>query len=68
MSGCIMAGEIDEDAALEKAKSFAGLKGLDLAKEVTTDKSYQWTPATIPVHYIPDLIQIHHVHHVEGHS
>lgn len=42
MSGCIMAGEIDEAAALEKAKSFAGLKGLDLAKQVTTDKSYQW--------------------------
>ena len=42
MSGCIMAGEIDEETALEKAKSFAGLKGLDLAKEVTTDKSYQW--------------------------
>ena len=42
MSGCIMAGDIDETAALEKAKQFAGLKGLDLAKEVTTDKSYQW--------------------------
>ena len=42
MSGCIMAGDIDEAVALEKAKSFAGLKGLDLAKEVTTDKAYQW--------------------------
>ena len=42
MSGCIMAGDIDEAAALEKAKQFAGLKGLDLAKEVTTDKTYQW--------------------------
>ena len=42
MGGCIMAGDIDEAVALEKAKSFAGLKGLDLAKEVTTDKTYQW--------------------------
>lgn len=43
MSGCIMAGDIDEAAALEKAKAFAGLKGLDLAQEVTTVKTYQWT-------------------------
>lgn len=42
MSGCIMAGDIDTEVALEKAKSFAGLKGLDLAKEVTTNKSYVW--------------------------
>lgn len=42
MSGCIMAGDVDEATALEKAKSFAGLKGLDLAKEVSTDKSYKW--------------------------
>lgn len=41
--GCIVAGEnIDEQAAIAKAKSFAGLKGMDLAKEVTTDKPYEW--------------------------
>jgi carbamoyl-phosphate synthase small subunit len=42
--GCLMAGaDIDEEAALAQARSFSGLKGLDLAKEVTVDKSYRWT-------------------------
>jgi len=42
-SGCIMAGpDADEAAALAMAKGFAGLKGLDLAKEVTTASAYQW--------------------------
>ncbi|MFT7405009.1 glutamine-hydrolyzing carbamoyl-phosphate synthase small subunit [Zhongshania sp.] len=40
--GCLMAGDIDEAKALVMAKEFAGLKGMDLAKEVTTSKSYQW--------------------------
>ncbi|RNL59720.1 glutamine-hydrolyzing carbamoyl-phosphate synthase small subunit [Zhongshania marina] len=40
--GCLMAGEIDEAKALTMAKEFAGLKGMDLAKEVTTAKSYEW--------------------------
>jgi len=44
MGGCIVAGDnIDGAAAIRKAKSFAGLKGMDLAKEVTTAASYQWT-------------------------
>ncbi len=43
-NGCLVAGEqIDENAALEAARAFPGLKGMDLAKEVTTDASYQWT-------------------------
>jgi len=42
--GCLMAGaDIDEEAALAQARAFSGLKGLDLAKEVTVDKSYSWT-------------------------
>ena len=42
-SGCLMAGPgIDEEQALEQAKSFAGLKGMDLAKEVTTAENYRW--------------------------
>lgn len=42
-SGCIMAGDnIDEQAAIEKARQFAGLKGMDLAQEVTTESSYEW--------------------------
>ena len=42
-SGCIVAGDnIDEAAAIKEAKSFSGLKGMDLAKEVTTDSQYEW--------------------------
>jgi carbamoyl-phosphate synthase small subunit len=45
-NGCIMAVEkgekLDRKAALAAAKEFAGLKGLDLAKSVTTRKSYHW--------------------------
>ncbi|MDA9556389.1 glutamine-hydrolyzing carbamoyl-phosphate synthase small subunit [Vibrio sp.] len=42
-NGCIVAGHaIDETAALEKAKAFPGLKGMDLAKEVTTSEAYTW--------------------------
>ncbi len=42
-NGCIVAGDaIDEAAAIEKARAFGGLKGMDLAKEVTTKKSYEW--------------------------
>ncbi|WP_439134865.1 glutamine-hydrolyzing carbamoyl-phosphate synthase small subunit [Pseudomaricurvus sp.] len=40
--GCIMAGTVDEEQALAAAKDFGGLKGLDLAKEVTTQESYSW--------------------------
>ncbi|MEJ2453914.1 MAG: glutamine-hydrolyzing carbamoyl-phosphate synthase small subunit [Candidatus Thiodiazotropha sp.] len=46
-NGCIMAGdEIDEARALELAKGFAGLKGMDLAKEVTTRTPYVWAQGT----------------------
>jgi len=41
-SGCIMAGDVDDETALAHARNFAGLKGMDLAKEVTTDSTYQW--------------------------
>ncbi|WP_067584022.1 glutamine-hydrolyzing carbamoyl-phosphate synthase small subunit [Endozoicomonas ascidiicola] len=43
-NGCIIAGDTaDEAVALAKAKAFPGLKGMDLAKEVTTKESYSWT-------------------------
>ncbi len=42
-NGCIIAGEdLDEAKALELAKAFPGLKGMDLAKEVTTQESFNW--------------------------
>ncbi|NOX08610.1 MAG: glutamine-hydrolyzing carbamoyl-phosphate synthase small subunit [Gammaproteobacteria bacterium] len=43
LGGCILAGdELDEDQALTTAQAFAGIKGMDLAQEVTTADSYQW--------------------------
>lgn len=45
-AGCIIAGDVDESEALVAAKAFSGLKGLDLAKEVTCDAPYKWTEGT----------------------
>ena len=43
-NGCIIAGDNpSEEQALAAAKAFPGLKGMDLAKEVTTQSSYEWT-------------------------
>src|SRR5689334_15118189 len=41
-NGCVMAGDVNMDLALSKAKEFPGLAGMDLAKVVTTDKPYEW--------------------------
>ena len=42
-NGCIMAGDnISEDEALTAAQNFVGLKGLDLAKEVSVNQPYPW--------------------------
>src|SRR5690554_3779798 len=44
--GCILAGnDATEERALELARGFTGLQGLDLAQEVTTDKIYEWRSA-----------------------
>ena len=39
--GCIMAGKVDEKAALKAAREFPGLVGMDLAKVVSCAKSYE---------------------------
>ncbi|MDA0226128.1 MAG: glutamine-hydrolyzing carbamoyl-phosphate synthase small subunit [Proteobacteria bacterium] len=44
--GCLMAGEIDEARALREARSFPGLAGMDLAREVTTQAPYEWSQGT----------------------
>ncbi|HQX13237.1 MAG TPA: glutamine-hydrolyzing carbamoyl-phosphate synthase small subunit [Nitrosomonas sp.] len=42
-SGCIMAGDtVDEQQALQAARSFPGLTGMDLAKVVSCHKPYTW--------------------------
>ncbi|WP_027858298.1 glutamine-hydrolyzing carbamoyl-phosphate synthase small subunit [Marinobacterium jannaschii] len=46
LSGCIMAGDVDEAQALTAAESFPGLKGMDLAKEVTVSTAYEWKSST----------------------
>ena len=50
-NGAIIAGdeaatEAGQAKALAAAKAFGGLKGLDLAKEVTVDKSYTWNSSS----------------------
>lgn len=46
-NGCIVAGDaLNEAQALEKAKRFPGLKGMDLAKVVTTQAVESWTGST----------------------
>ncbi|MGV8940009.1 MAG: glutamine-hydrolyzing carbamoyl-phosphate synthase small subunit [Lysobacter sp.] len=43
-SGALMAGDdIDAEKAVEAARKFPGLKGMDLAKEVSTRERYEWT-------------------------
>lgn len=43
-NGCIIAGtEIDDDAAIARARAFPGLKGVDLAQVVTTKSAFAWS-------------------------
>lgn len=41
-NGCLMAGALNHAEALEKAKEFPGLKGMDLAKVVSLKESIEW--------------------------
>jgi carbamoyl-phosphate synthase small subunit len=49
LSGCLIAGAAatDVEAALAKARAFPGLKGMDLAKVVSTDKPYSWNEGSL---------------------
>ena len=42
-SGCIVTGDIDQAVAVDHAKRFPGLAGMDVAKVVTAQRSYQWS-------------------------
>ena len=47
-NGAVMAGEgIDADATIEAARKFPGLKGMDLAKVVSTAKPYVWNEGSL---------------------
>jgi carbamoyl-phosphate synthase small subunit len=47
-AGCIAAGEaaLRPDLAVEAARRFPGLKGMDLAKVVSTKRAFQWNEGT----------------------
>lgn len=40
--GCLMAGHVDESKALEAARGFPGLVGMDLARVVSCGAPYEW--------------------------
>ena len=47
-AGCIMTGEqVDQAAAVKAARKFPGLKGMDLAKVVTTKRGFQWNEGSL---------------------
>ncbi|MBB1116656.1 glutamine-hydrolyzing carbamoyl-phosphate synthase small subunit [Stenotrophomonas sp. W1S232] len=46
-NGALMAGEIDVEQALEAARKFPGLKGMDLAREVSTETGYSWSEGSL---------------------
>jgi carbamoyl-phosphate synthase small subunit len=47
-AGCIMTGEqVDQNAAVKAARKFPGLKGMDLAKVVSTKRSFQWNEGSL---------------------
>ena len=47
-AGCIMTGDkVDETMAVKAARKFPGLKGMDLAKVVSTKRLYQWNEGTV---------------------
>jgi carbamoyl-phosphate synthase small subunit len=41
-AGCLMTGHFNEAEALEHAREFPGLVGMDLAKVVSCDQPYEW--------------------------
>jgi carbamoyl-phosphate synthase small subunit len=45
-NGCLMAGDVDEAAALREARAFPGLAGMDLAQVVTCAEPYEWNEGT----------------------
>ena len=48
LAGCIASGDASArpDLAIEAARRFPGLKGMDLAKVVSTRRTYQWNEGT----------------------
>jgi len=52
-AGCIMIGDqVDPNTAVKAARAFPGLKGMDLAKVVSTRRSFQWNEGTVWPDYV----------------
>jgi len=63
-AGCLMAGEaLNEDDAIKQARAFHGLAGMDLAKVVTTTKSYTWSEGewSLGTGFVPQATPRFHV-------
>jgi carbamoyl-phosphate synthase small subunit len=66
-NGCIIAGDLidasaEEAKALAQAQAFPGLKGMDLAKVVSTKEAYQWTEGSWQLgkgHITPEKSEFH---------
>ena len=47
-NACLASGEgIDRDHAIEAARKFPGLNGMDLAREVSTTEAYEWLEGSL---------------------
>jgi len=49
LRGCIVNYDLDERNAIKKSKEFPGLTGLDLAKAVTTESTYEWIEGSLVI-------------------
>ena len=59
-SGCILTGDA-ADEAIAEANAFPGLKGMDLAKVVTTSSTYDWSEPTWQLGAdAPERPEVHH--------
>ena len=64
-AGCIMTGDqVDEAAAVKAARRFPGLKGMDLAKVVSTKRTFQWNEGTVWPESLRAPIRAHQRLHV----
>ncbi len=45
-AGCLMAGDVNPEAAIAEARAFPGLAGMDLAKVVSCKERYDWVGTT----------------------
>lgn len=66
-NGCIMVGDdATEEKALELARGFAGLQGMDLAREVSVKQAYEWRQSTweLATDSYPEIAAADLPHHV----